>query len=99
MKNLLGSEHTRNIEDSLLVQAKRARIGNRPSEATMNAKCRKTCGWVALIGLVVLISAPVGASLIQPVSLVGSDQESPSGGNGDSSLPPRSLAMVVSFFS
>lgn len=53
----------------------------------MNAICRKSGGWVGLIGILLSITLPAQAELIQPVSLVSSNQTPPAGGNGDSGLP------------
>lgn len=53
----------------------------------MNAIYRKTGGWVGLIGILLSITVPARAGLIQPVSLLSPNLAPPSGGNGDSGLP------------
>lgn len=53
----------------------------------MSAFSRKTDGWAALVGILLSITAPAVAGLIQPVSLLSSNQAPASGGNGDSCLP------------
>lgn len=53
----------------------------------MNAMGRKVYGSVALVGILLTLTAAAGAGLIQPVSRLGSNQMSPIGGNGDSCLP------------
>lgn len=54
----------------------------------MNAMCRNTWTWMALLpGLFSIITAPADAGLLQPVSLRSPGQTPPSGGNGDAGLP------------